>query len=251
MNCSARNRLILAAAFLSIGAAVTIAIAWTAVARGSLQVLEGQIVRPPSASPDVPGSAWLAPVHIDWPWPVPADWPPLKTHNQSHTFGLFWEEGTDNDNRNWNAKTYVAGGVRAGWPWKSLYWTRCNILEGRIETWTTVPHGIDCPPSWSDLTGFGTINGFVPRRLPITPIWHAFIADTLLYSLASAALILGPIAALRTHRRSKRRRAGKCITCGYPLHGTTCPECGSTTTANLPTSLAPGALSSNSCDSTC
>jgi len=227
MNRSARRLLILSATFLALGAAINIAIAWTAVARGSLRMLEGQMVRSPTARPDDPMSGWGAPVHIDWPWPVPADWPNLKTHNKSRTFALMWEEGTDNDGRDWDAKTHIVSGIRAGWPWKSLSWTRCNIREKGIETWATVSRGIDCPPSWKDLTGFGTINGWVPRRLPLTPIWPAFIANTFLYSLASAALILTPLTALRTHRRAKRRRAGQCTTCGYPLHGTTCPECGS------------------------
>lgn len=234
MSSRVRRRVAVAAGFLALGAALTIGVAWAAVAWGSLVVMSGQGVRPASARPDVPESGWGAPEHLDWPRPVPEDWPPLKTRSLSRAFALRWEEGTDNGGFDWNAKTRVVSGLRAGWPWLSMEWVRWDVLDNGVQTSRSrgsPSDGLVCPQSWGHLSGFGSINGWVPRRLPLTPIWPAFIADTLFYGMASAALVLGPLAVFHARRRTRRRRAGQCGDCGYPVHGAICSECGAATDA--------------------
>ena len=80
----------------------------------------------------------------------------------------------------------------------------------------------------------GPISGFSePRYLPIDPLWPGLLTNTAIYGTAWWAMLFGPGLVLRW----RRRRAGRCATCGYDLQGAVvgdqssvvgvvCPECG-------------------------
>jgi len=67
---------------------------------------------------------------------------------------------------------------------------------------------------------------FTPRALPLKPVWPGFAVNVVAWGgawwLAMAALVVG--------RRVIRRRANRCVACGYPRRGLPtdfpCPECG-------------------------
>lgn len=65
-------------------------------------------------------------------------------------------------------------------------------------------------------------------RLPLTPIWPGFLANTAFY----AGVLALPVFALPALRRTRRRRKGLCPRCAYDLRETPddhpCPECGTT-----------------------
>jgi len=62
--------------------------------------------------------------------------------------------------------------------------------------------------------------------LPYGPIWPGLLANTAIYGSAWWALLFGPGMFIRW----RRRRAGRCVKCGYDLRGLSpgseCPECG-------------------------
>jgi hypothetical protein len=62
--------------------------------------------------------------------------------------------------------------------------------------------------------------------LPLEPIWPGFALNTFFYAALAWGLWQIPLAI----RRRSRRRAGKCVKCGYDLRatpaGSPCPECG-------------------------
>lgn len=80
-----------------------------------------------------------------------------------------------------------------------------------------------------------TLPAWVPSRqnhapsIPIAPLWRGLAANMLFWS--AAAFIV--TSAVTTTLAATRRRAGRCVTCGYPSRGpgSDCPECGSRNTA--------------------
>src|SRR5215471_10293821 len=85
------RRALVAATLLLIGAAFSIAFAWSCVAWGELRLLVGQTVRPANVVPG--GTGWLAPEHLDWPADVPTNWGPAQCIARSESFGLVWRGG--------------------------------------------------------------------------------------------------------------------------------------------------------------
>jgi predicted RNA-binding Zn-ribbon protein involved in translation (DUF1610 family) len=61
---------------------------------------------------------------------------------------------------------------------------------------------------------------------PYLPLWPGFALNTLFYAVLAWGVWQVPLAM----RRRSRRRAGRCIKCGYDLRATPaaspCPECG-------------------------
>jgi|GEM_PF-2151339 len=69
-----------------------------------------------------------------------------------------------------------------------------------------------------------TDDGIGPlRRLPLRPIWPAFVINSLLY----AGLTWSAASMLRVAHRRSRLRRNLCPICAYPIAASpTCPECG-------------------------
>jgi hypothetical protein len=59
--------------------------------------------------------------------------------------------------------------------------------------------------------------------VPLRPIWPGFALDTAFYGTLAFLLWSAP----RFVKRTRRRRRGLCVVCGYDLRGMQkCPECG-------------------------
>jgi hypothetical protein len=137
--------------------------------------------------------------------------------------------------RDWPARLtetrelFETGGVwyelRMGWPLHCLrggYTTPNNRETGEIKsirgalTFRRLVRYIN-PGIWA---GFKSTVG-----LPLIPDWFPFLASVVLYGAASFAAFW----LWQSFRACRRRRRGRCVTCGYDLRGNvsgTCPECG-------------------------
>jgi hypothetical protein len=63
------------------------------------------------------------------------------------------------------------------------------------------------------------------HMLPLRPLWHGFVINTIFYTAIVWLLFTAPIAI----RRRIRIKRGQCASCGYDLQSNTsnlCPECG-------------------------
>ena len=112
-----------------------------------------------------------------------------------------------------------------GWPARSLWSYWYNIDR------------TDLPQTYGSegyIYQFGSWDNFVPRVLPIRPIWLGFTINTIIYAMIVWMLW----SSLFATRRMIRRKRGHCIKCGYDLRGHSggtsgggdfsagCPECG-------------------------
>ncbi len=102
-----------------------------------------------------------------------------------------------------------------GWPLRSAW---CDWYEGGTRasiTWTGGGGHIE--------THLNPWRGFIPRPLPLRPIWAGFLLNTMLYAGLMWLLIPGPFAL----RRFLRVRRGLCPKCAYPMgESSVCTECG-------------------------
>ncbi len=118
-----------------------------------------------------------------------------------------------------------------GWPLLALSCTHETSMAAIIAQLTSKAKVTSLTPKGAILTGLTparSVRGFfVPRTLPLRPIWPGFTVNTIFYAAILWLLTLGPF----TARRIIRRKRGRCIKCGYDLRGTSgggggCPECG-------------------------
>ena len=208
--------------FLLLGAVVNVAVAWAITAL--------------TTWPGLPQQPVLL-MQIEWPRPVPQNWPLRADLTQGQVFG-------------WRLHQYLAGVVEEtpdgilltyeqfvinvgsiGWPCLALQWELWLDHvppRGREVGGSPRDHGQPADTWW--LSGVGLPFekfGFGLRswkRLPVRPIWPGFAVNTVFYAALLWLLTLGPF----TARRIIRHRRGLCIQCGYDLRGSpdTCPECG-------------------------
>ena len=86
----------------------------------------------------------------------------------------------------------------------------------------SVPDSLRSQPLFADIEA----EWFNRPIVPLRPIWAGFAINTIFYAAILWLLALVPF----TVRRMIRRRRGRCIKCGYDLHGhsggAVCPECG-------------------------
>lgn len=77
-----------------------------------------------------------------------------------------------------------------------------------------------------------TLPSWVPSRqnhapsIPVAPLWLGLAANLAFWTLSALAVSHAAVGI----RTATRRRAGRCVACGYPSHvvGRACPECGTT-----------------------
>ena len=142
-----------------------------------------------------------------WPFPVSEG---LVAQNCSCCNGWTWDCHYAVLRSKWEQSP--VGGIKVGWPFRSF--AAWRHLAGRA--------------SELDEHGYLLSSGadLVPR-FPSYPLWPGFVFNTILFSITAWGLWQVPLAI----RRRERRRAGRCMRCGYDLAGlavgAVCPECGS------------------------
>lgn len=128
------------------------------------------------------------------------------------------ENSLDKDSMNYIWYSEVA----AGWPMRTVIcdWTN----DGRNYS---KPGGMAGPRrgGWKYISADRRTEMLFPYR----PIWPGFLVNTALFSMSWLFVLLVPGAV----RRARRRRAGRCVACGYDRRGLAdavapCPECGAT-----------------------
>jgi hypothetical protein len=114
-------------------------------------------------------------------------------------------------------------GDGVGWTWfrEEIGWpARAMVVNERFATTATSTHEHDGaqPPRW--LPFYSAVEYTV---FPLRPLWFGFALDTAFYGTLAFLLWSAP----GFVKRTRRRRRGLCIRCGYDLKGMPkCPECG-------------------------
>jgi hypothetical protein len=187
-----------------IGAVVTVGVAWYAVVRGQWAKTEWNGYEPTTAS---------------WPINVPESWgrPEQAKRASRWAWSLRYLESLHpRDPRDdFDGTRWVRGGLmeyRAGWPVTALKGCTYHGVGVTGDGWFAL---------WRiELGSSGKI------FLPLSPIWPSFGVNMVLY----AALVWGLYRLPPAIRGRSRRRAGRCMRCGYDRAGlaaeAACPECG-------------------------
>lgn len=217
------SRLIAAAVM---GALTTVAIAWACALLARLPP-RGPGGRAGMAM--AAGAVWWvdverAPgVRRAWMWQGhPADQPPFDESLPTRKA----EERAEWLSRHNTVRTGTGTGYgwaddRAGWPLPALaseMRARSRFLAGM--SMDEIAWGIALPARTRPTLELQRL-----AALPLRPVWPGFAADTAVFAAAWLALLTAPPAV----RAWNRRRAGRCVACGYDLRGgdgRACPECG-------------------------
>jgi len=197
-----RTRLIRLAIFLLIGACTTLAIAWSVALASPLGLSRIKDTRPPGFAADMRLVGWLG----------------------SRGFGVRRQMWVTTES---TALLFLQKST-AGLPWPALASYRTGL------TGLSNPSDPSAMRPVSMVTLSAAQKGIeIPNRplrperltvLPLIPLWPGFILDTALFALAAWF----PLAAVRTLRRIRCRRLGRCPRCAYDVQDlAVCPECGS------------------------
>ncbi len=210
-----KRRLTKLVVFLLLGAIVNVAVAW-----GCAQLTPGPLIKQELRDSDF--SIWRVQMRTGWP--------SEPYHRLSATaFGIRYEVMSGRiDFANTSAPPGWLKGIykewRVGWPLRCLARHTWLSFGKNIPSGHTFTSGMD-EKGLVLLSQNGMFADLRERRLPIEPVWHGLIVNTLFYSAALWMLTLGPF----TARRFIRRKRGACIKCGYDLRGklwSGCSECG-------------------------
>lgn len=237
-----RKVILLTLLFLFVGAVVNVAVAWGFAVYGSIR-------RPyRRGAPSDEETAWWAghaPGHGNTLRPVVAyEWGGRGLESGVIIGAL--DEGRSSAaisfNRTDSGFTFKIQGhprldhgqwLRCGWPWPALQGSRWDqnlsyqpsstpLWPGDANAWNDRTIGQSARPLPTGLPG---VRDASIRLLPLGVLWPGLVANSALYALSLSAVIAFAIHA----RRAWRRRAGRCMSCGYSLAGNAsgvCPECG-------------------------
>lgn len=212
-----RRRVLLIALWFFVGAVVNVGVAWG---------LAASIVWRKT----YPRTQVEAPVA--WPIAKYSAWPKPHTSEQARSCGVSLQ-AIDAGDLYWPSRPRLGvptsfGGrgmlvYETGLPLRSMCMVRVSDFQQFVvsEKW------------YAGLIALAPTN---PGRdavvLPLRPLWPGFALNTCFYAFLAWSLIRAP----RTLRRWRRRRAGRCIACGYDLKGLAedapCPECGRASAAS-------------------
>jgi hypothetical protein len=158
-----------------------------------------------------------------WPMPsvVPPSWPPAQgaTRTAAPSFTIDAAGCKDAGGNKFDMSVYTFGR-----PARSL-------AGARLREWDAAPEKKLIPfklkrESWLYTWHVRLPGSAEPVALPLRPLWPGFALNTLFYAALAWGMWQVPLAM----RRRSRRRAGKCVKCGYDLRATPaaspCPECG-------------------------
>lgn len=201
--------LVITVVWLSIGAGMSVAIAWTIVL-----CVGAESVQAESAPLDKP---------TVWPHNVPPEWPEAATVGffqhwflyDFHMFALAKRTAHPADMTKL-PRVFVMYDVRVGVP------MRC------VSEWTSSETLLGAPLKPGLLHGNWSVKPpFLKRaELPLVPIWIGLAVNSGIYGGLAYGLYRIP----GVFRRWNRRRTNQCIHCGYSLGGLSigiaCPECG-------------------------
>jgi hypothetical protein len=169
-----------------------------------------------------------------WPYPVPSDWPA-----EPNRYSLFTGDGafsvlhsscsidaavkSDDYPKLLATAEYHQVVRRSGWPFLALA-SLHNGQSAPAPTWNGL--SIRWTAGWRSGIPIGPdrLNPILPgRALGVLILPFGFVVDSALWF---GLLMAAPIAL--AVRRARRRRAGRCVSCGHNLapHQLVCPECG-------------------------
>lgn len=106
-----------------------------------------------------------------------------------------------------------------GWPFLALWCSFGNVPGGAMDV-----SGAVILPGHTVAKGWRVSQAY-PAALPYRPIWTGLLVDSFVFA---SAWWVG-LTLLGRARRTARRHRGRCAACGYDLAGNvtgTCPECG-------------------------
>jgi hypothetical protein len=219
---------------LVLGAATTVAVAWSFAIIAAATPVDSPAMLLKRA-PVGGDSRWLDDIR-SWAPPGETDW------SWSAATAVGWER------RNYypiSPKDSIGG---SGHP------TLSQVFTGWPAHALTHEHYLRPPPLFGPLTyeakgavaiELGTRQSGPPRiiELPIRPLWPGFFFDMIFYGV----VWLGLLFRFTSARRGLWRRRGRCAACGYDLRrhsaGDRCPECGTNVQTHTRTHAQSGAAS--------
>ncbi len=137
-----------------------------------------------------------------WPANPPEPWPSVYQFSERSAFGASRQTAWATDIR--RETTHQMEVERYGWPQPVLVRTQLWWPLQDARWGTPKPAGM----------------GWRVR-------WKGSLFDVTLFTTIAVGLIAVPTALVRSLRRRKRARSGRCLECGYQLAtGPVCPECG-------------------------
>lgn len=165
------------------------------------------------------------PFKDEWTYEYPGDWvysgayspPPLTDDPPA------WVHNADGDDYTKRQQAYFITTTGSGWPLRAFSHISWDIGGKSVPT---APDNPQLEHAWR-IKSIARGN-FPPLELiiPTSPIWPGLIADTAIWSAASALLLFG----LKQLRATHRRRRNRCPHCNYARVGLAqdapCPKCG-------------------------